>query len=84
MSIVGSFKQSGRLMMIMKMMMVMMNCFCGMVDRRNVVSPISSRNHCRRSSTSQLSDTPQVLISNSLKVDSGTGVSREIYGISIQ
>ena len=45
--------------MMMMMMMMMMNCFCGMVDRRKVFSLISSRDHCQRSSPSQISDTPQ-------------------------
>ena len=35
-----------------KMMMMMMNCFCGMVDWRKVFSLISSRDHCQRSSPS--------------------------------
>ena len=30
--------------------MMMMNCFCGMVDRRKAPSLISSRDHCQRSS----------------------------------
>ena len=30
----------------------MMNCFCGMVDRRKPFSLISSRDHCQRSLTS--------------------------------
>ena len=37
-------------------MMMMMNCFCGMVDRRKVVSLISSRDHCQRSSPSRIFD----------------------------
>ena len=36
---------------------MMMNCFYGMVDRRKVFSLISSRNHCQRSSPTQISDT---------------------------
>ena len=32
-----------------KMMMKMMNCFCGMVDRRKASSLISSWDHCQRS-----------------------------------
>ena len=40
------------------MMMTMMNCFCGMVDRRKAFSLISSRDHCQRSSPSRISDTP--------------------------
>ena len=35
----------------------MVNCFCGMVDRRNVFSLISSRDHCQRSSPSRILDT---------------------------
>ena len=40
------------------MMMMMMNYFCGMVDRRKAFSLISSRDHCQRSSPSRISDTP--------------------------
>ena len=39
-------------------LMMMMNCFCGMVDRRKAFSLISSRDHCQRSSPSRISDTP--------------------------
>ena len=35
----------------------MMNCSCGMVDWRKVISLISSRDHCPRSSPSRISDT---------------------------
>ena len=31
---------------------VLMNCFCGMVNRRKAFSLISSRDHCQRSSPS--------------------------------
>ena len=41
------------------MMMKMMNCFCGMIDRRKAFSLISSRDHCQRSSPSRISDTPR-------------------------
>ena len=44
---------------MMKMMMMMINCFCGMVDRRKTFSFISSRDHCQRSSPSRISDTPR-------------------------
>ena len=37
----------------------MMNCFCGMVDRRKVLSLISRQDHCQRSSPSRFSDTPR-------------------------
>ena len=40
-------------------MMMMMNCFCGMVDRRKAFSLIYSRDHCQRSSPSRISDTPR-------------------------
>ena len=40
------------------MMVMMMNCFCSMVDRRKAFSLISSRDHCQRSSPSRISDTP--------------------------
>ena len=39
------------------LMMMMMNRFCGMVDRQKTFSLISSRDHCQRSSPSQFSDT---------------------------
>ena len=38
---------------------MMMNCFCGMVDRRKAFSLISRRDHCKRSSLSRISNTPQ-------------------------
>ena len=40
------------------MMMKMMNCFCGMVDRRKVFSLIYSRDHFQRSSPLSNSNTP--------------------------
>ena len=33
--------------------------FCGMVDRWNEFSLISNGDHCKRSSTSRVSDTPR-------------------------
>ena len=41
------------------MMKMMMNCFCGMVDRRKAFNLISSRDHCQRSSPLWISDTPR-------------------------
>ena len=35
---------------------LMMNCFCGMVDRQKAFSLISNRDHCQRSSISRNSD----------------------------
>ena len=40
-------------------LMMMMNCFCGMVDWRKAFSHISSRDYCQRSSPSRISDTPR-------------------------
>ena len=51
------------MMMVIMMMVKMMNCFCGMVDRRKAFSFISSRDHCPRSSSSRTSDTPRGSIS---------------------
>ena len=40
-------------------MKMMMNCFCGMVNRLKAFSLISSWDHFQRSSPSQISDTPR-------------------------
>ena len=45
--------------MVRLLLMTIMNCFCGMVDRRKSFSPISSRDHCQRSSPSRIPDTWQ-------------------------
>ena len=37
----------------------LMNCFCGMVDRRMAFSLISNRDHCQRASPSRIPDTPR-------------------------
>ena len=39
--------------------MMMMNCFCDVVDRRKVFSLISSWAHCQRSSPSRISHKPR-------------------------
>ena len=44
------------------MMMMIMNCFCGMVDRRKTFSLISSLDYSHWSSPSWISDTPQKTI----------------------
>ena len=41
------------------LLMMMMNCFWGVDDRRNSFSLISSRDHCQRSSPSWISDVPR-------------------------
>ena len=42
----------------MMMMMMMINCFCGMVNWRKAFSLTSSQDHCQRSSPSQIFDIP--------------------------
>ena len=49
----------GYLININNIIMLMMKCFCDMVDQRKVFSLISSRDHCQRSSPLRISDTPQ-------------------------
>ena len=51
--------------------MMMMNCFYGMVDRRKAFSLISSRDHCQRSSPSQISDTPRAGFEPAQNLSSG-------------
>ena len=38
---------------------LMMNSFCGMIDRRKAFRLISSQDHCQRFSPSRISDTPR-------------------------
>ena len=51
--------------------MMMMNCFCGIVDRRKAISLISSRDHCQRSSLSRISDTPRAVFEPVPNLSSG-------------
>ena len=44
-------------MMMMMRIMMMMNCFCGLVDRRKTFNLISSRDHFQRPSPSRIFDT---------------------------
>ena len=53
------------------LLMMMMNCFCDMVDRRKVFSLISSRDHCQRSSPSWISDTPRAGFEPAQNLSSG-------------
>ena len=55
----------------MMMMKMMMNCFCGMVDRRKAFSLISSRDHCQRSSPSRISVTPRAGLEPAQNLSSG-------------
>ena len=54
-----------------KTFLMMMNCFCGMVDRRKAFSLISSRDHCQRSSPSRISDTPRAGFEPAQNLSSG-------------
>ena len=45
-------------------LMMMMNCFCSMVDRRKAFRLISSRYHCQRSPPSRISDTRKQVLSS--------------------
>ena len=51
--------------------MMMMNCFCGMIDRRKAFSLISSRDHCQRSLPSRISDTPRAGFEPAQNLSSG-------------
>ena len=56
---------------VLVMMMMMMNCFCGVVDRRKAFSLISSWDHCPRSSPSRISDTPRAVFEPAQNLSSG-------------
>ena len=51
--------------------MMMMNCFCGMVDRRKVFRLISTQGHCQRPSPSRISNTPQAGFESAQNLSSG-------------
>ena len=55
----GKLIKQDFVLMIMIIMMMMINCFCGMVDQRKAFSLISSPDHCQRSSPSRISNPPQ-------------------------
>ena len=50
---------------------LMMNCFCGTVDRRKAFNLISSRDHCQRSLPLRISDTPQAGFGPAQNLSSG-------------
>ena len=52
--------------------LMMMNCFCGMVDRRKTFILISSWDCCRRSSPSRTSDTTPAEFEPAQNLSSGT------------
>ena len=53
------------------MMMVMRNCFCGMVDRRKAFSLTSSWNHCQTPSPPLISGTPRAGFEPTQNLSSG-------------
>ena len=53
------------------MMVMMMNCFCDMVDQRKAFSLISSRDHCQRSSPSRISGMPRAVSEPAQSLSSG-------------
>ena len=56
---------------MMMMMMMMMHCVCGMVNRGKAFSLISTRDHCQRSTPSQISDTPRAGFETAQNLSSG-------------
>ena len=50
---------------------IMMNCFCCMVDRRKAFSLISNRDHCQSSSPTGISDTPRAGFEPAQNLSSG-------------
>ena len=53
------------------MMMMIINCFCGMVDQWKAFSHISSQDHCQRSSPSKITDMLQAGFEPAQKLSSG-------------
>ena len=53
------------------MMMMMMNCYCDMVDRQKAFSLNSSRDDCQRSSPTRISDTPRAGFEPAQNLSSG-------------
>ena len=51
--------------------LMMMNCFCGMVDRRKAFSLISNRDYCQRSSSSRISYTSRAGFEPAQNLSSG-------------
>ena len=53
------------------MMMMVVNCFCGIVDQWRVFSLVSSWGHCQRSSPSRISDTLWTVFEPTQNLSSG-------------
>ena len=56
---------------MMMIMIMMMNCFCGMVDQRKALNLISKWNHYQRSSPSRISDMPRAGFQPTQSLSSG-------------
>ena len=61
----------GKLWLLVTLLKILMNCFCGMVDRRNASSLIFSRDHCQKFSPSRISDTLQTGFEPAQNLNSG-------------
>ena len=68
----------------MMMMMMMMNCFCAMVDRRKAFSLISSWDHSQRSSASQISNMPQAELEPAQNLGSFVECCHKFRGLLLQ
>ena len=67
----------------MMMTMMMMNCFCGMVDRRKAFSIISSRGRRQRSSPPRISDMLRAGFEPAQNLSSGLVERGCVVGITI-
>ena len=61
----------GKLWLLVTLLKILMNCFCGMVDQRKAFSLISSRDHCQKFSPSRISDTPRTGFELAQNLNSG-------------
>ena len=61
----------GKLWLLVTLLKILVNCFCGMVDRRMAFSLISSRDHCQKFSPSRISDTPRTGFELAQNLNSG-------------
>ena len=69
--LVGEQKRGSILWWLNYWWIELMNCLCGMVQRRKAFSRVSSRYHCQRSPPSQIFDTPQAGFESAQNLSSG-------------
>ena len=67
---VKNLRNFRRVWLIISSLMII-NCFCGMVDRGKAFSLISSRDHCQRSWPSRIFDTPRAGFESAQNQSSG-------------